>query len=233
MHTIRLTEHDVDTGLLAFTPNRLTRAIRVRPAVIAFTPRADGDRRRVARFIENVYRQRYGARMVVDYPTLVSVRDETGRIVAAAGFRFAADECLFLEQYTTTPVELLVGAPRGEIVEIGNLASHRPGASMFLFMALACHLDALRARHAVITCTRPLERRLSLLGLEPRKICRADPARLDAGRDDWGTYYDSRPNVVCGDLELACRRLRALFGNAFFRQRPRLFPRLHFTTATT
>ncbi|KAA3627511.1 MAG: hypothetical protein DWQ08_07635 [Proteobacteria bacterium] len=230
MHTIALKECNVETGLFRIAPSRFTRAIRVRPSVVSITPYPDGDREEIARFIEIAYRTHYGARIVVHYPNLVSLREPGGQIVAAAGFRLAAREPLFLERYTAAPVERLLNVPREEIVEIGNLASGGGGASIFLFMALASYLDTIHARHAVITGTSSLKRRLSVLGLEPRTICSADAARAGDDGGAWGRYYDSQPSVETGDVQLACKRLRSLFGSDFFKHRPRLSPRLYFDT---
>lgn len=185
------------------------------------------DRLEVTRFIEHHYARQYGARMRVEYPDLISVRNKSGDLLAAAGFRFAASGSLFLERYTGQPIDRLLNMPRTEIVEIGNLAS-LGGTSVFLFAALASYLESLGVTQAVITGTRTLEHRLSRLGLAPRRLC---PARIECvnGDDtDWGSYYTTRPYLLTGSIELACRQLRGLFGEHFFVSRPRLFPRLYF-----
>ena len=67
-------------------------------------------------------------------PQLVALHDDDGGIVAAAGYRSAADGPLFLERYLAAPVEALLGAAgrpspgRGRIVEVGHLAGGRSGA---------------------------------------------------------------------------------------------------------
>jgi len=227
MHTILFRESNVDAGLFRVEPNRFSRAVRLRPSVISVTPCFDAERAEVVHFIERNYSDHYNAQITVEYPNLISLRRVGGAVVAAAGFRFAGSDRLFLEQYTGAPIESLLDTPRRSIVEIGNLASSGGGASLFLFMALASYLNTVCATYAVITCTASLERRLSRLGLEPRRICAADPDRLDARGNAWGSYYDRQPYVMSSDLDLAYKRVLSLFGKDFFRHRPSLLPRLH------
>ncbi len=231
MHMVRLEEGGRDAGVFRFDPCRFARPVRARPSVISIGPRFEHDRRRTAAFIESVYLARYGARIRAHYPNLVAVRAGDGTVAAAAGFRLARQGRLFLEQYTGEGLDRIVGVARERIVEIGNLASAGGGASVFLFAALACYLDAAGISCAVITGTASLERRLSLLGLQPRRICAADPALLAGDPRDWGSYYDRSPHVMAGDIGLAAARLGEMFGNDCFRRRPRLFPQLHFDPA--
>ena len=80
------------------------------PKIIRFDDPSQAERRRVERFIEAAYADAYGSRIPAHYPTLMSVQDESGAIYAAVGFRPAAEERLFLEQYLTAPVEKVLGA---------------------------------------------------------------------------------------------------------------------------
>ncbi|MGA8260929.1 MAG: thermostable hemolysin [Arenicellales bacterium] len=227
MHTVPLREANVVTGLLRLESNRFTRAVWAVPGVIAVTPVRDTDRVRVSSFIKDTYRRVYGARIRVDYPNLISLRDTDGRVAAAAGFRFAALSPLFLEHYTGRPIDAILGVRRREIVEVGNLASLGSGLSVVLFAALASYLHGTGVSRVVITSTDSLERRLSLLGLASQRICEADPRRIAHTEEEWGTYYRRRPHVLAGRLDLAFERLTELFGAGFFLNRPRLFPRLH------
>jgi len=233
MHMVRLEEGGREAGVFRFDPRRFARPVRARPSVISIGARFEHDRRRTAAFIESVYQARYGARIRAHYPNLVAVRAADGTLAAAAGFRTARQGRLFLEQYTGDDVDRIVGVARERIVEIGNLASAGGDASVFLFAALAAYLDSVGISCAVITGTASLERRLNLLGLQPRRICAADPARLTGEPGDWGTYYDRSPHVLSGDIGQAAARLGELFGTDFFLPRPRLFPQLHFDPATT
>jgi len=227
MNTVHLREANVVTGLMTLESSRLAPTLRANPGVISITPSSDAERHHVAVFIEERYRISYGAAIHVEYPNLISLRDGRGRVVAAAGFRFADLGPLFLEQYTKRPIDALLGVHRREIVEIGNLAAYG-GASLVLFAALASYLERIGIARAVVTSTDTLERRLVRLGLEAERVCAADPARIGDMGKVWGSYYRHRPHVLAGDIGAACDRLREMFGAGFFQHRPRLFPRWHF-----
>jgi hypothetical protein len=228
MQEIQLWENQVETGVFRIPENRLTRAIRISPTVISITPCFDAERENVARFITSVYRESFKAHIEVDYPCLISVRDGSGSLVAAAGFRFAGEGPLFLERYTGAAIDEILATSRNRIAEIGNLVSSGGGVSIFLFAALASYLHGRGIHRAVATSTRSLEKRFRALGLEPRRICNATAARVAADGVNWGTYYDTAPCVVAGSVDLAMNRLHDAFGANYYTRRPRLFPRLHF-----
>ncbi len=79
--------------------------------------------------IATVFRQAYGARVMVSYPTLIGVCGSDGRLQAVLGTRGASEEQLFLERYMELPAQQAVAEktgiyyPRHEIAEAGNLAS--------------------------------------------------------------------------------------------------------------
>lgn len=173
-------------------------------SVIRFDDPRTGERRRVERFIEDTYAEAYGSRIQAHYPTLMSVQDEAGVIYAVVGFRHASEERLFLEQYLDAPAEVVlgqaIGAPveRAHVVEIGGLASSGQGATVFLFAAMARHLEREGLRFAVATATGELRRIFSRAGLGALQLARADPRRLDDGGGAWGAYYQTDPVVLAG-----------------------------------
>ena len=148
------------------------------------------------------------------YPNLIGLRDAHGSIQAAAGFRFADREPLFLEQYLDQPIEAALlsrfgAVPRDRIVEVGNLAGRRPAASLRLFLALARRLRLEGATHVVATATRQLRRTFWRLGLDPASLTRADPSRLADGGVDWGAYYARDPVVLAGAIAPGLPKLAA------------------------
>jgi hypothetical protein len=66
---------------------------------IAITQSFLPDRERVESFIATTYRREYGSLLAHHYPTLMSVHDSSGTVLAATGFRLASEDRLFLEQY--------------------------------------------------------------------------------------------------------------------------------------
>lgn len=187
----------------------------VRAAVRGLVPKhaIAGSPRRAAgeAFIAEIFRRRHGAELHRFAPNLVLL-ERSGRIAAAAGWRSAADEPLFLESYLDEPVEAavsrLAGHPvgRARIVEVGHLASDTSGGTVAVILALASHLDRLGFEWVVFTATDELISIFRRLGLPPLAIAAADQRRLGERADDWGRYYDSRPVVVAGRIRLALER---------------------------
>jgi len=71
------------------------------------------------------------------------------------------------------------------------------------------------------------------LGLEPRVLCKADPAYISDGeRLRWGSYYDQNPQVLCGSVEEGVQHLQNALGMMYEERLGQpLFPRLHFQGA--
>lgn len=164
-------------------------------------------------FIADVFRRHYGAEVHSFAPNLMLLED-SDRITAAAGWRCAGEDRLFLETYLDEPIEAaiarLAGQPvrREAIVEVGNLAADRPGSSVDVILNLARHLDRLGYEWVVVTATRELLGIFRRLGLSSLALAPADPGRLGAGAANWGSYYESRPVVVAGRIALALEMVK-------------------------
>lgn len=201
-------------------------------SIIRFDDPRRAERRRVERFIEDTYAAAFGGRIAGHYPTLMSVQDDEGVIYAAVGFRHAAQEPLFLEQYLDGPVDqalsraLGAAVERQHVVEIGSLASSGRGATVFLFAAMARHLRQGGLRFAVATATEELRRIFQKAGLGALTLARADPRRLIDGGSSWGAYYQADPVVLAGSIEAACAPLDHFADSAPIGQAVRT--RLHY-----
>lgn len=180
----------------------------------ALAVHAGGDPRRaeVEAFIQRVYAQRYGARVLHFAPVLVSLR-EGGTIVAAAGYRAAGQEPLFLERYLPQPVEAMLAPhagntpPRDGIVEVGHLAAAQAGEGRRLILLLGPHLAAEGFQWVVSTLTQELRSLFVRIGVVPLTLGAADPSVLGGDAAHWGSYYDHRPVVLAGNLQQALRHL--------------------------
>lgn len=191
---------------------------------IALHSPSDPERPAVEGFVEAVYAQAFDGRARSHYPLIMSLRDQAGRVLAAAGFRMAAHEPLFLEQYLDAPIEAALAriglaARREAIAEVGGLASACPGASLALFRALADHLDACGCTHAVATATRQLRRSFRRFGLAAELLGPADPMRLGDSARDWGGYYRRDPQVLAGAIAPALGGLDGAATLALLRRR--------------
>ena len=159
-------------------------------------------------FIADVFERHYGATIKNFAPNLMLL-ERGEHIAAAAGWRCAGEDQLFLENYLDLPIEAavarLAGQPvrREAIVEVGNLAATRAGGSVDVILSLAAHLDRLGYEWVVFTATNELIGIFRRLGLPPLALAPADPSRLGEQAADWGSYYDSKPVVVAGRIRLA------------------------------
>jgi len=186
------------------------------PPIHATHINPDESRRAEAeQFVRAVFANRYDARVSLFAPRLLML-EQDGRTIAVAGWRGADAEPLFLENYLDAPIETILRAQTGQdlarerIVEVGNLASEKPGGSLQVILNLARHLDKSGYEWVVFTATRELIGIFTKLGLPLLALAKADPARLGSAADDWGSYYDAAPIVVAGRIRIALER----FGSA-------------------
>lgn len=228
MFNLDYQENGHSTGTLSLTEGAWMGRLEARPTIISIASSFAKDSKAVEDFIVGTYAKSYGAKIGVHYPILMSVRDEAGNIMAALGFRYAAKGPLFLEQYLSHPVEEILDTPRSSITEIGNLASSGGGASVFLFAALSAYLNSKGQTHAVITGTNFIEKRLRSLGLKPIRLAAANPDLLLRRDENWGTYYNTDPHVLAGQVGRGYHRLQKVLGATYTQNSPRLLPRLHY-----
>ncbi len=154
-------------------------------------------------FIRDVFASAYAARLGTLMPTLLAQRHAGGGIAAACGLRRAAREPLFLERYLDAPADAAIGArcgtavPRESIVEVGNLAIVPPFTAREFIASLTRHLLSGEAEWTVFTAVATLRNAFARLGVP---FLRLGVARLEAlpaeERIAWGTYYDTRPEVL-------------------------------------
>lgn len=166
-------------------------------------------------FIREVFAEHYQARVSSFAPTLTLFEQAT-QVVAAAGWRSAGDEALFLERYLDAPIEHAVAQLAGQqvtrdrIVEVGNLATTRQGSSVHVIFQLAEHFHRSGFEWVVFTATHELVRIFTRLGLPLLALAPADPSRLGDEAAAWGSYYDTRPVVVAGRIRLGLERIGKL-----------------------
>jgi len=165
------------------------------------------DRRHVETFIHDRFAKEYGADVNHFMPHLLRLFTDAGETIAAAGYRPASEGSLFLETYLGKPAEDVLSRIYGEpisreaIVEVGNMADAYPGAGRAAITAWTAYLSGMGMTWCVFTGVRKLRNGFRRLGIETHVLCDADPARLSADqRRRWGTYYDTGPVVMCGNI---------------------------------
>jgi hypothetical protein len=186
---------------------------RLRPLGFALHPQGGDGRAAAEQFVRERFASRHGARVEHFLPELLGVHGVRG-LCAVVGLCPARSQRLFAEAYLDLPVEQAVSerigqrVARADVVEIGNLASGWPGASLLLFLFLGEVLLRTGPRYAVFTASPRVEQLLARMHYEPTVLSPAAPARLPDGGASWGRYYDDAPRVLCGEIAPAVRRAR-------------------------
>lgn len=208
-----------DTIHLAVPPRaRMPR--QPRPVLERFGRGVPG-RAELESFIAAAFLDNYGARIDHFSDTLVGYRDAAGAWNAALGYSLAADGPVFLEHYLDGPIEgeisqrLKRPVARGEIAEVGNLAATHPGAARSLIIGTTTLLHELGLHVVAFTATTSLLNSFGRLQLHPQVLAAADPARLPGGGRHWGTYYETQPQVMFGDIQYGYSELARLATRSF------------------
>ncbi len=163
------------------------------------------DRPELEAFIQEGFQRKHGAAVRSFMPVLLGLRDPHGRIIGAAGYRPAAREHLYLEQYLSEPIESTIArrhpgtaTARADVAEIGNFACRDCATAMVMVGVLAEFLLDQRHRWVVFTATRTVRGIMRHLGLGLSELGRADKSRVVVTSDDWGAYYSTDPRVMLG-----------------------------------
>lgn len=161
------------------------------------------DRQKIEQFVHDVFAKTYSADVQQFMPTLVSLRDEHGQLLAAFGMRKASEAPLFLERYLDLPVETVFSQrfnrviSRSQITEIGNLAVANPRNAGVLIAHVIQHSLDIGVEWCVATAHHSLQNGLIKGGRDVFALQAADKNRLSlAEQATWGSYYDNAPQVV-------------------------------------
>lgn len=172
------------------------------------------ERAALEQFIQARFSEAHGAAVAHFMPDLLGLYSQDGALTAVSGARLATQEPLFLEQYLEEPVQQVIGrlqgrpVARGDIVEVGNLAASSAGSARLIIVAMTCLLAQRGLEWVVFTGAAGLINSFRRLGLEPLRLCEADPLRLGEERHAWGDYYVHRPQVFAGNIRYGYRRLQ-------------------------
>ncbi|MEW6646230.1 MAG: thermostable hemolysin [Pseudomonadota bacterium] len=199
-------------------------------AHLELLPAGAGGRAELEAFVHDTYARAYGADVREFMPLLIALRSAAGEPLAVMGVRSAAQQTLFLEQYLDAPVEQVIHSRGGcavrreRVVELGNLAVAHAGAARWMIVALNAFLRGAGVEWVALTAVPALRNAFAHVGIDLTELAQADGARLGAARARWGSYYDSKPVVLAGDvaqgferlqqamqLEQACALLRGLW----------------------
>jgi hypothetical protein len=166
----------------------------------------DSDNVFVKNFIKMQFYKKYNAEINSFMPNLVSIIHQKSGLKAAVGYRSATHHCLFLEQYLSSPIEQLLSKQEGyaisrsQIVEVGNLACVTPGYARVAIIELTKMLHTAGYEWVVFTLTRELLNSFKRLNLSPQYLEPAKSEKVNAN-DNWGSYYDTSPTVMYGNIK--------------------------------
>jgi len=184
-----------------------SRTDRDQPGDLRLVLAPQGQRRiALETFIRQRFNAHYQARVRHFMPCLLGLETADGGLHGAVGYRSAEDHSLFLERYLDVPIEQAIYQQSGKtvarsaIVEVGNLAAEGVGMARTLIVALAELLVVQGFAWVAFTGTSTLRNSFRRLGLVPQTLGLADPRRLGQEAADWGSYYDSRPQVMIGAI---------------------------------
>jgi hypothetical protein len=181
------------------------------------------ERQDIEQFIADKFQADYNADIHEFMPMLLSMRC-LNSFSGAIGMRRAASSPLFLEQYLNNSIEESIAnasdekVGRRDIIEIGNLVAGRKGPSQFVFLIATSLLHLAGYKWITFTATQALANNLNKLGFPMVKLADADVDCLTKEEaKEWGSYYDTRPQVFAGSLDAAVAivRKRPLFRKVF------------------
>ena len=161
-------------------------------------------------YIATRYERRHKASIEHFMPHLLAL-DDGQKTGAALGLTSARQQALFLECYLNKPVEQAISqalntpVDRSKIIEIGNLAASQRAASQLLFTLLSALLDQSAYRWIVFTATPCVQALVENRGFSLHTIGQAKAERLNS-HADWGSYYETQPQVMVGCIDDAMRK---------------------------
>jgi hypothetical protein len=180
----------------------LAKSIEFYKTAKAFLPRYqllrnDGSAPQVCEFIEAGYKDRFDASIKVSMPYILRLSFLSKH--AAMGVR-SANSPLFIEQYLDKPIEdytqqYFAFNDRRKIVEYGSLYSngHKLATPLFMLSTLALMKSGVQA--LAFCATQGVANILKAYGLTLTHLVKADPSKLATSNNDWGRYYDTKPQV--------------------------------------
>lgn len=176
----------------------------------------DTGRQALEEFIHHTFKRAYGANVQHFLPRLMSLKNHQDNLLAAVGFHAAKNDPLFLEQYLDNPVEGVLSEKLGchvqrrNIMEIGNLAVASAGGARGLIIALTSYIKGAGFDWVVFTAVPSLVNSFKKMELEIIPLMEAKKERLINGRDQWGSYYNTKPIVVAGNVRQGYEKLEQL-----------------------
>ena len=180
--------------------------------VLHLVERDHAQRTGLQQFIVDGFTRHYQAKVTEFMPHLLGVL-LAGQWQAVLGIRFGTEGVLFTEQYLPQSAEQTLAqndicCQRSDIAEIGQLYAQSRQALMQLFVLMIQALHQLGVRQLLFSATADLKRLLRRHGINLQEIVSADPKCLGDKANDWGSYYQSNPDVCVLSVNQAAERVQ-------------------------
>ncbi|WJG09188.1 thermostable hemolysin [Aliiglaciecola sp. LCG003] len=159
-------------------------------------------REEVESFIAEGFYRSYKAQVTSFAPILLAAQSQ--QIHAALGIR-NAQSGFFVSQYFEQPLEQVLAqrnlqSAELKLAEIGNLYSTSQRFSIPLMISAALALVMNDYTHLIFTGTPKVNDILTSYGVELTALAQAQQAKVEQGKDDWGSYYSAYPIVMLANL---------------------------------
>lgn len=165
------------------------------------------NRPQVEEFINSCYKDSFGAYLNSFLDNLYEFKIND-ILVGAFGVSSAKNHKLYLEQYFDIPIELVIGdifnttnINRQDIIEIGNLCTKKAGLTKIMMLELAQDIYNKNIKYVVLTATKQVQNILINMGLDIKKIGDAKQTMLTDMKTNWGTYYQTNPEIFVINVE--------------------------------
>lgn len=188
----------------------------IEPVLLGVAGKHHPLRAEIESFIQTGFKRAHSAEIHSFMPNLFYVK--FGKMKTALGVR-SAKETLFLEQYLMPQNEQLalpntsaksalelalqekgIFASRHQIVEIGNLHSTSSRFTQQLLLCAVLTLALCDKTHIVFTGIPNVIRIFDKFGIPLTALCQASETAVKSGPDNWGSYYNEKPQVMVLDI---------------------------------
>ncbi|WP_064604333.1 thermostable hemolysin [Photobacterium sp. J15] len=182
-------------------------------------------RHEVEQYVANRYEHAFHAHLNEFMPIFLAIYDPQNKLLSACGYRVASKEKLFLEQYLNQPANTLISKryaeiiSRDKLIEFGQLASFSPGMSPIHFMLMTNYLVERGFEWCIFTATDTLYAMMCKLKLNPSVLADANPNDIPNADSVWGSYYQHRPRICCGNILAAHKQLTERFARVSAQKR--------------
>ena len=174
----------------------------------------DQGRAQIEQHILSAYEQSFGAHFSHFMPELISAAHPGKEAHLRFGICAASRHHLYLENYLTEPIETLLSnavcsrVERHSIAEIGNLSLSHTENLQHDLVAIATYCQQQGYRYVVCTATRVLRLLFLRAGMKPVHLGNAEQHHAPYDGSHWGNYYETRPQIIGGNILLALQHLR-------------------------